>query len=752
MRLFPSAPGAHLECAADLLALGLLDEAEASYHEVLRVAPDNMQAHAGLGHCARQRGDQAGALIHFQAATALSPNLPVLRQELASEQLALGLLEEAEISFREVLRLTPDSAQAHAGLGHCARKSGDQAAALTHFQAAVARLPSLPGLRLEVAATLRELGRLDEARSTCHEVLRLSPGEFQAYLNLGQIERAAGCTNAALAAFNKAHQLNPTHGGILTEVAQQERLLGNGERFTKYLAQALELDPTNVTVLVRHAELAMVANDIQRAYDYYQRAAAAQPADPAFRAGACEALARLGRVDEALADLEALEKSHKAVPNVQAKRISLLRRHGYYHEALQIARDSTAAAPHSFTLWVERFLIENALGDAEYVETCLRMIPASTPQHLALLERLKGMWAESCWRLRDAEQHYEQSTIFFPQDAAAHYDLVRTKLALMDLGGALVHLRKFSELSAQDLKTRGNSTNVMQNHYGQLLDDYQLEHALAETLARLQSLAPAARVSALLDIVRGAPESTAAATCLLIALRQSGALPGRITGQGQPIPKIIMQFWDSGKPPADVERIMRSWPEQNPEYTIQRFDDVTARAWLLQHHSQAVAAAFQRADGATQRADVFRLAWLTTIGGVYADADDRCLKPLHDFIPEAAELVLYQEEIGALCNNFIAAMPNHPALARALQLAVQAINRGDRDVIWLSAGPGMLTRAYAQTLAEHPDMQNSQTMIFDRRTVSSGIAVFCAAGYKNTTKHWLNTAFTQQGKRKQRDI
>ena len=747
MQLFPQAPGAHLECAADLLALGLLDEAEASYRGVLNLAPDNAQAHAGLGHCARRHGEHFAALAHFQAAAALAPSLPVLQQEIASEQLALGQLDAAEASFRAVIRQLPDRAEAHAGLGHCARRNGDQAAALTHFQTAVAHLPNQPGLRLEVAATLRELGRLDEARATCHDVLRTAPGELLAHLNLGQIERAAGHADAALAAFNKAHALNPTHGGILTEMAQQERLLGNEKNFLKYMAKALELDPANVTTLVCHAEMAMVANDIPLAYEYYQRAAAAQPADPSFMASAYEALARMGRVDEALAGLAALEQSHAGASNVQAKRISLLRRHGYYPEALQLARDATFGTPHSFTLWVERFLIENTLGEAEHVEACLRRIPASTPQNLALLERLKGMWAESCWRLQDASIHYQKAIFHFPRDAAAHYDLVRTKLALMELDGALAYLRKFAALSAPDLKTRGNATNIMQNHYGQLLDDYRLEHELAATLAQLQFAPPAVRVSALLDIVRDIPESTAAATCLLIALRQGGSLPGQITSQGQPIPKIIMQFWDSGAAPADVEWIMRSWPEQNPRHELYRFDETTAGAWLLQHHPKPVATAFQRADGATQKADIFRLAWLTTMGGIYADADDRCLRPLDDFLPQGAELVLYQEEIGALCNNFIAAAPNHPTLARALHLAVQAINRGDRDVIWLSAGPGLLTRAYAQTLAEHPDPQNNRTLIFDRRAISSNIAVFCAAGYKSTPKHWLNTAFTQQIKK-----
>jgi hypothetical protein len=48
----------------------------------------------------------------------------------------------------------------------------------------------------------------------------------------------------------------------------------------------------------------------------------------------------------------------------------------------------------------------------------------------------------------------------------------------------------------------------------------------------------------------------------------------------------------------------------------------------------------------------------------------------------------------------MAATPEHPVILGALELGAAAINRDDTDLIWLSAGPGLLTRAFAQVWAE----------------------------------------------------
>lgn len=94
-----------------------------------------------------------------------------------------------------------------------------------------------------------------------------------------------------------------------------------------------------------------------------------------------------------------------------------------------------------------------------------------------------------------------------------------------------------------------------------------------------------------------------------------------------------------------------------------------------------------------------RLILLYREGGVYADADDRCLAPIDPLI-EGAELVLVREPYGSAGNNLIAAAPGHPVIARALADAVDATLAGGAESIWLRTGPGAITRALALELAE----------------------------------------------------
>ena len=88
-------------------------------------------------------------------------------------------------------------------------------------------------------------------------------------------------------------------------------------------------------------------------------------------------------------------------------------------------------------------------------------------------------------------------------------------------------------------------------------------------------------------------------------------------------------------------------------------------------------------------------------------------------------LFVYQEDFGTLGNNVIGAAPQHPVIGRALDLAVAAVGRGDRDILWLSTGPGLLTRAFAQTLASTPLVWAAwldQIVVLDRRKLRHAVA------------------------------
>ena len=171
-------------------------------------------------------------------------------------------------------------------------------------------------------------------------------------------------------------------------------------------------------------------------------------------------------------------------------------------------------------------------------------------------------------------------------------------------------------------------------------------------------------------------------------MRQAGLFPHGPAEPGSlsPIPKRIIQFWDTAEPPHDISNLMGSWREYHPNFEYALFNEQSAQEFIRTNFPMAVLRAFGRAQHPAQRADIFRLAYLCANGGFYADADDRSLASIEAFVPSDAALMVYQENYGTLGNNFMGASPKHPVITRALALATEALNRGDNETLWLSTG------------------------------------------------------------------
>ena len=136
--------------------LGLLDEAEYSYHRaitnfleytearnnlgnlltrqkryaeaaeqfntVLEQSPDNAAAHNNLGRVLAAQGDSAQALERFRTAARLDTNYLEARFNIGSALLVMGQTNEAVAAFRETLRLRPDFPPALSALAKLRRQ------------------------------------------------------------------------------------------------------------------------------------------------------------------------------------------------------------------------------------------------------------------------------------------------------------------------------------------------------------------------------------------------------------------------------------------------------------------------------------------------------------------------------------------------------------------------------------------------------------------------------------------------------
>ena len=199
---------------------------------------------------------------------------------------------------------------------------------------------------------------------------------------------------------------------------------------------------------------------------------------------------------------------------------------------------------------------------------------------------------------------------------------------------------------------------------------------------------------------------------------------------GQPtlIKPHLCQFWDKRDIPSDVRGVMLSWTAFNPEVDYTVFDDAGARAFLATHFGSSVVQTYDACHHPAMKADYFRVAFLYHAGGLYADADELCLRPLGHVLSAAEDgeivAVLSGDLPGYVHNFFLAARPRSRILRLALDDATQNIARvlqaGQRPGIWGVTGPGLITRAIGAFLAAQPQSwEREDVLLLGRRQYAS---------------------------------
>ncbi|CAN5591242.1 hypothetical protein BH24CHL9_BH24CHL9_02450 [soil metagenome] len=175
-----------------------LAEAERNFSRLLELAPDDPEAVIGLGTVALARHEFAAALELGLQAEELAPGSSRALGIIVDARIELGDYEAAGEALARMLRARPDLSSysrlsyfhelhylpALRGLARVAVAQDDLGTAITHLEAAVARVP-LPDLLIELGETLETAGRADEAASRFELVRQIEGGTLTASAGAG---------------------------------------------------------------------------------------------------------------------------------------------------------------------------------------------------------------------------------------------------------------------------------------------------------------------------------------------------------------------------------------------------------------------------------------------------------------------------------------------------------------------------------------------------------------------------------------
>ena len=230
--------GRWLEAAFALLARGRLEAALGPLSAAYRADPSSLEAGVLLAavHLSRQEPEQA-----IQALTSLPPARTPAEQALVQTLQGMayqraGQLEAAVRAYARALAAQDGAALALLGLGQLARQAASEpdrsalarawpqqpapdrprawlAAAEAYLRRAAEVAPEAVEPRLELARTLMDLERWEEALSVLQRVNRMDPFRPEVHFLLGTLYERQGRWSEAAAAYRRALELDPGHAG-----------------------------------------------------------------------------------------------------------------------------------------------------------------------------------------------------------------------------------------------------------------------------------------------------------------------------------------------------------------------------------------------------------------------------------------------------------------------------------------------------------------------------------------------------------
>ncbi len=637
------------------------------YRADVAARPADPVTHHRLALSLRRAGQPEAALAVLEAALSALPEAAVLLAEQAGLLVILGQAEAAQAAIDRLALRDPAHAALHRLRGELATETGDHAAAAAAYEAATRQDPSALWPHQRRVASLRRYA----------------------------------APQAVLSAIETGLETHPDAAPLVIDRVHLLQCLDRLDEATEAIARLAQIDPAHPRLPLLQASQANAQGDVEQAVAILAAALPGQPQDLPIRENLAHGLRRLGRLDEALALLEAVGPQ---TPGLRAQTIGCLRELGRYAEADQI---SASLQPQS--LWErERQLVWEAEGavlrqDYATAIACWETILATDPANGHALTQLA--WSQTF----SFEIERAVATLTMPRRAAP----LATHLSLRLRAGQV----------------------------GQFLNEFRLRGEQSRQLRTTLRDTPQAVPGVAAAMVRADPDASGPAIALITGLSRAGALaPGSAPPSRPRIPNVIHQFWNDDEPPPDVLRMMDRLPAQHPDHVYRRWTDRQALAFLQDNAPPRALQAYRAARHAAVASDIFRLAVLVAQGGIYVDADDYCRGRLDTLLPTGASVVLFQEQ-GWIGNNFMAAEAGAPLLRQALNAAVDAVLAGAVESALLVTGPLLITRILARRIAEEPVLcLPAGVYVQPLGRLLSVLTPWRHAAYKVTPRHWARAS------------
>ena len=400
-------------------------------------APDNPQLYSTLGDFYARERRWADSASAYELALRDSPKSVDLRIWMGTSLMQTGTLSDV-IKARDVLReanaLRATDERALYLLSQAERRSGDSTAAEGVARKLIAQNGRNPRGYVALAEALEDQRRFQPL------IDALAP---------------------AVATFSAANDSGLATGMLLPHLGFAYQEMGQFDKAIATFESARKLAPEDPSVTVYLIQAQMAAKRYNAAAELAHAARAERPADLRLARMESLALRRSGKVDQGLAILEDIARTHADDPDMI---VALAQ--GYVDanrapQATKLLQDAQLKFPGDGTIALELGAVLDKQKKYAESEAVLRQLIAKEPENAVALNYLGYMLAERGERLGESVDYLKRALAIDP-DNGSYLDSIGWayfKDGKLDL--ALDNLKR----AADQLMTN----SVVQDHYGEVL-------------------------------------------------------------------------------------------------------------------------------------------------------------------------------------------------------------------------------------------------------------------------------------------
>ncbi len=164
-----------------------------------------------------------------------------------------------------------------------AASQGDFTGAATYYRNVYQRDGANTRAAIGLMSSLRELGEIEPARQVADQIQAVKPNDGAVLAEIGKVRLASGQLPQAVAALQRATELEPGDWRTRSALGVAHDRLGDRARAEENYRGALAISPDNPVVLNNLALSRAMANDLAGARELLQRAVANSRADVRVR-------------------------------------------------------------------------------------------------------------------------------------------------------------------------------------------------------------------------------------------------------------------------------------------------------------------------------------------------------------------------------------------------------------------------------------------------------------------------------------